>query len=1304
MSIRGHYSPSSLLTKTALNQAVVRYIPKELSKYIENQSVGFDEVKDGGKEELEWMLANSDNMLRMYGSAEELAADLEIYMKFSNDRWMEYDPIEPYNSATIDSQSVNGERFMQKSNSFIILHHYLYMNVNAVKYPAIYHAILAILLKSIDAQNARQLEYVKVTDVKKLRQKLDDELCDKRIFEKEPQLCPDFDYYLALSKFDAFSEIIEDFKRLIPIWKDEYSRLEDLIEDFLEDNWPNNLKALNFVFNRSKFIVTYVEGIIASYPDLFLPYDRVKNPNHPIIVRMLQDNDEQFVMKSELFNAISLVNPNSKKYEDTNGKLLTMKLGSIFTVLGDLIERIELILVTIQRTKHAAVPVQTPFGDHCILAADALFEILNRLIFCHRIFQKFQESTWPILSTHLAQLSEFFTAHERSPFFVTMEKVELIEEAVTNSLKNYEKIPANAVRNAKKDGFTVQNLKNELANLGVTSLFPEIQEYAEAVYSEVFKSKKQEFLRTCDLFDSVEKCILICFFKRSPNLQLFLHTQNACHRLPSLHCNYCSAVPQRNKFKETTWEDFSYDGDSYRYLSDIEKIILPDGQNTAVGSNFFQTGHETHPEFRCFLLDWDDNNALCSTEAAPEVVEKSARNLGNFQKFYPKKKIYIRAIPTRKERRDETRRVFAEEVLDLIPVVLRQQHTPLKKNDERLNNYRNNWKMPKHSVKTISLTEFWYLLEEFDVDKTRITIVPEPIYENTVYQLMTDFANGFFKIRSYHGKWVVRKEHAAFKIFESVICQLDRSTEQHPEHLNYLSRMRQDVITSILQFLEHNEGAYIDLRKVEITISIFQNHYLFKHYSSEYSPLKSFQLMEVDGFVPIDEFFVYMCNRKFYSYLRENKEMMRETESVSVWKCFEWFLNACLQEFKGQEEENLDIVKVIQEEISFRIPTDENYLEAMKPKEWTMESVPSCEKEQNTGDDVNRKKKKKKTSKMKAEAKPAPESADETEKTLVPEEGVPEVDINQSNNCLGTSELCDEVVSDEASEQSASASEDIQDTSPLKKVPTVDINQSKCCTKCLRTSEMCNEAKKELKMTQNRLEKYEKKAKRTEEVEIQMREMEAEIKRMKKEMKEREFEVKKKDTENEDLKNNVLKLEAKNAKMQLAEKNHSISQNDLLEKITKLSNQLKTEKDRNEMIHSERIDELTAQLEDRNEKIQLMKIQLQKSEENLRLEVREKERGFEELRAVLSIMSNDMESLQRDNRNLRDQIQSTSEAPPAPPVPESPSEGQPNHHRFALFRFQRIKGAQTRKSTGLSRGEIMQSDGKSRDCDPMRTT
>ncbi|PIC41971.1 hypothetical protein B9Z55_009200 [Caenorhabditis nigoni] len=359
---------------------------------------------------------------------------------------------------------------------------------------------------------------------------------------------------------------------------------------------------------------------------------------------------------------------------------------------------------------------------------------------------------------------------------------------------------------------------------------------------------------------------------------------------------------------------------------------------------------------------------------------------------------------------------------------------------------------------------------------------------------------------------------------------------------------------------------------------------------------------------------------------------MPTTKFVPVWKCYGWYLNSCLEAFKGLEDDNFDIVKVIQEEILFRIPTDKYFLEMREPKEYPMDSFLFSAGEQNKEDHVDRKKKKKKTPKKKAEVNPALESPDDNQKALVPEEA-------------------NEEVLETAPEDDTPSPDDIPKTSPIEKFSAVVINQSKNCAKCLRTSEMCNEAKKELKMTQNRLEKYEKKAKRTEEVEIQMREMEAEMKRMKMEIKEKEWVMEKKDTEIEGLKNNVLKLEVKNAKMQLAEKNHSISQNELLEKITNLSDQLKNEKERNE----------------------LMELQLQQSEEKLKSETREKERGFEEFRAVLRIMSTDMESIQRDNRDLREQIASAPEAPPTPSVPESPSEEQPNHHRFALFRFQRIK-------------------------------
>ncbi|CAO4368981.1 unnamed protein product [Caenorhabditis nigoni] len=238
---------------------------------------------------------------------------------------------------------------------------------------------------------------------------------------------------------------------------------------------------------------------------------------------------------------------------------------------------------------------------------------------------------------------------------------------------------------------------------------------------------------------------------------------------------------------------------------------------------------------------------------------------------------------------------------------------------------------------------------------------------------------------------------------------------------------------------------------------------------------------------------------------------------------------------------------------------------------------------------------------------------------------------------------------------------DCQKTSPIEKLPAVDINQSKNCSKCLRTSEMCNEAKKELKMTQNKLEKHEKKAKRTDEVEKELKALKLEMKKKEKAVESRESDLQNKQKIIEQQESKLLKMEANETKTRLNEKNHSIIQNDLLEKITKLSDQSKAEK--------ERIYELTAQLKSEKER---MELQIQQNEERLNSEIRQKERGFEELRAALRIMSNEKESIQRENRNLRERIASVPEVPPTPPVPESLPEG-PTHHRFALLGFQRIK-------------------------------
>ncbi|CAO4370114.1 unnamed protein product [Caenorhabditis nigoni] len=1215
------------MSSSQITHVMKEYIPVKLRNCVKLPP-GLEENVLSAEELVQFMLSNSDNMLRMYGTARELLLNLKKYQNFPlNHRCFGFDPKEPYTTFPIVYENMDGVPFVNKADLYCFLQNTIKEDLLGSQKSSfeLFRSMQCLLLKSYEHNLREVCEFFKYD--KDLFIKLQDELLGR----ESSTVCEDWNFEKALETLKWFPSGCNHHKH-------EFER--DLKRFF--ESKSGNFHDVNLAIHSFADCLT---KWTAKYPEMFRPYDIEKNPNCPIVVRVFDSHGVQFVMKSELFNAINIRNPNSKLLECkvVDGKLMTMDYEKVQRKYKDRIENIEFIKCPIQRTDHKAVPIITPSGDHCILAVDFLFEILNELIFTHRIFQKISSENRNVLRRFFLQMTNFFSPHHKSIFFVTVEEQDKQKEELMKLWEKFEPIPAKYVRNAKKDGFTVQNLKNELVNLGLLELFPEIQDYAEAVYSEVFKAKNKEFLRTCDLFKAVEKCLLHCIFKRFPTLPLFLHTQNACHLLPNLRCDFCIS-PNTNQFKNITWIEPPYMKTSSTFMIEdpentyLYQVFLPDGSKLMNNYNkCFNLQQIRKNNIRYFIHDQQDLIYFAQNLRnlkSRRLRDECRYSLDAFQKFYPEKKLYIRAIPLTKWKRDETNRVFAEDVLDVIPVVLRQQSTPISKNDDRLAKYRKKWDTnDKDFEKTISLTEFWYILEEFNVDKSGITIIPDPVHEMICQKTIKDLRMLTLNVFSPRGEQVMRIEQAVFHIFEVVVCSLNWSRDSCKEHENCLKEFKDKVICSMRTYSGMDEGTYVTAEHVESVIKGLQNHCSFQLQSNTPSPLVELQKMKLDDTISKEKF-ISTC-RKFglTKFVSKTKVMdpLAKAYSVRI-----YYLSAWRNEFF--DFQTLDLYHLILDETECRSfwqsetlgLDDAPNFRADDKKTNTTAAEKETPKNTNMGESMTPKK--------------AVEISYDIQKTSAQKE-TPGVEKLSPDDAQKTS------ASLKASEVKTASSEDIQKTYLTEKLPTVDINQSKNCAKCLRTSELCNEAKKELKMTQNRLEKYEKKAKKAGEVEKELKALKLEVKKKEKEAEIRELELSKKDKDIEELKRNMLKLEAKDAKMTLAEKNHSISQNELLEKVTYLSDQLKNEKEKNES----------------------MELKLQQNEENLKSETREKERGFEELRAVLSIMSTEMESVRRDNQNLRNQIASTPEAPPTPPVPESPSEGQPTHHRFALFRFQRIK-------------------------------
>ncbi|EFP09021.1 hypothetical protein CRE_22524 [Caenorhabditis remanei] len=279
-------------------------------------------------------------------------------------------------------------------------------------------------------------------------------------------------------------------------------------------------------------------------------------PPSPITVRLFEDGEERYVMEIELYHALNRVSTGSKRLETQNNGFVHNTIGfeEVKTKFGDGIQKIEVwnggkhkripncfqfIRTPILRSKHRAVPIRSPFpGQFVIPAVDFLLQFLGDIISGQKLFQKYQCSDWENFAPIFKKKEHFFNSDQKHQYFLRADDTLDIKQSISQ-LEKYEVLPVKEVRNAKSDGFSAQNLKDELKDLGLTETFSEIEEYAEVVYNHVDRVKKEEFLRTCDLYDAIEQCQLICILNRVPNLKKFLHNQKGCGRVLGYKCEHC---------------------------------------------------------------------------------------------------------------------------------------------------------------------------------------------------------------------------------------------------------------------------------------------------------------------------------------------------------------------------------------------------------------------------------------------------------------------------------------------------------------------------------------------------------------------------------------------------------------------------------------------------------------------------------------------------------------------------------------------------------------------------------------------
>ncbi|EFO96131.1 hypothetical protein CRE_22679 [Caenorhabditis remanei] len=537
---------------------------RQQSELKDDQLIGMPRFLDekGEIDLIRVLFNNSNNLLRMYGSPEEQREDLRVFRNFTmsykyfGTKWTN-----PLYTNLLMYKSLKNDIYMAKPDFFVILEYIALDKHPFLPYLAesllVYNAFLALFIKTKIEKVSKTLEFARFngSTVEEIKREF---LADTYFCDLES---PNFSYNFPKKiTSGSIPELYKKIKEFLPGVTEVGCGSDTLFHrlKFVYSGIPDALRAnfLNALFFAFETLVKALNDIIKKHSEWFLPADNTKSP---IVVRLFEDGEPKFVMKSELLKAID---PNSNYMERVDYGYETIQMKEVFEKYKDHVDRIEFIRTPILRTKHKAVPIRLVESEEfCVLAVDALFELLREIIFGIKLFQYVEE--WPL--SLFQQIHSVFDSNLNNQYFINLRVFNDLKKSINAAYSFPPSPPPKDVRNAKKDGFTVQNLKNELKYLGLEKHFPEISNHAEIAHTEVMELKKERFLRTCDLFDAVEICQLRCIFNRVPEntyflnkvvilninfpinryifqLRIFLHHQKSCWRVLGLRCDYCTGT------------------------------------------------------------------------------------------------------------------------------------------------------------------------------------------------------------------------------------------------------------------------------------------------------------------------------------------------------------------------------------------------------------------------------------------------------------------------------------------------------------------------------------------------------------------------------------------------------------------------------------------------------------------------------------------------------------------------------------------------------------------------------------------
>ncbi|EGT55534.1 hypothetical protein CAEBREN_02436 [Caenorhabditis brenneri] len=238
-----------------------------------------------------------------------------------------------------------------------------------------------------------------------------------------------------------------------------------------------------------------------------------------------------------------------------------------------------------------------------------------------------------------------------------------------------------------------------------------------------------------------------------------------------------------------------------------------------------------------FLMDDEDRKllqeAVQERKSPAEEVRGMVKSLADCSKHH-KKNIHLRVVGTDL---DNSPRFFCDDVLEVIPILLEYQGTGIGFSEkQKLEKYQKKWKASQDYIcKTIEIATFSSILEEFDCNKSLITIHPDCVLRN-ILAVEAVRKGPLISTWSNDGCSVVDIPNALRFICSGVVEGVNWKVEKCRMHDYCLNNLKTEILKAMRVIVNFGEGVYIKMSYIVKVIEELKNNCYQIYHTPELCP------------------------------------------------------------------------------------------------------------------------------------------------------------------------------------------------------------------------------------------------------------------------------------------------------------------------------------------------------------------------------------------------------------------------------------------------------------------------------------